>query len=627
MARFRAVAVVALLLAGLGRMGEAAPQTPRDLYAAALAREQALRTDRSPTLKDYRAAVAAYDAVVRRSPTSGYVDNALWQGAALALEAFDRFSEDRDQGTARRMLELLANEYRFSPLSGKARDTLKRMDAKKAAPDPPPEPAAAPKSPPKRLAVLKDIRRATAGDRIRITIELDAQAAYRTEGVESPRRMFVDIADSRLGASLAEGTRSFNEDVVRRVRIGRHPNDTTRVVVDLDGIKRYTVSALSDPFRIIVECERAAVLPTPPPPQAPPVQASPTAEAKDSTTIPLPVPPEVQVVVKTPAPPPRAPKPKPLPSRPVAQAAMPAPEAASMDVWSLLDRTPPAPATRPRTAVVTTAADPPLPPSPAPGPEPSAAAGSEKPVASIVPPRGSYSLSRQLGLGASKIVIDPGHGGHDPGALGQGVSEAEIVLDVALRLEALLRDGGFDVVLTRRTDEFIPLEERPAIATREQADLFLSVHANASRNRAARGIETYFLNFSNDPDAEAVAVRENAATERRMNNLPEIVKAITLNNKLDESRSFAGLIQRALAQQLRSTGATVTDHGVKQAPFVVLIGAAMPSVLVEVSFITNTQEGRQLKTPAFRQRIAQALFDGIRGYQRSLKGVTPALRQ
>ena len=153
----------------------------------------------------------------------------------------------------------------------------------------------------------------------------------------------------------------------------------------------------------------------------------------------------------------------------------------------------------------------------------------------------------------------------------------------------------------------------PAIATREQADLFLSIHANASRSRAARGIETYILNFANDPDAVAVAVRENASTERRMNNLPDIVKAITLNNKLDESRSFAGLVQRALAQQLRSAGGPVVDHGVKQAPFVVLIGAAMPSVLVEISFITHPQEGRQLKTPAFRQRIAAGAVRGDPG--------------
>jgi N-acetylmuramoyl-L-alanine amidase len=238
--------------------------------------------------------------------------------------------------------------------------------------------------------------------------------------------------------------------------------------------------------------------------------------------------------------------------------------------------------------------------------------------------RGLYTLARQLGLGASKIVIDPGHGGYDPGALGAGISEADVVLDVALRLEALLREAGVDVILTRRTDEFVPLEERPAIATREQADLFLSIHANASRTRTARGVESYYLNFATDPNAEAVAARENAATGRTINNLPEILKAIALNSKLDESRSFATLIQRAMASQLSTADSGLRNLGVKQAPFVVLIGAAMPSVLVEISFITNAQEGRLLRSGAYRQRIAQALFDAVRGYQKSLKSAQAA---
>jgi N-acetylmuramoyl-L-alanine amidase len=235
-------------------------------------------------------------------------------------------------------------------------------------------------------------------------------------------------------------------------------------------------------------------------------------------------------------------------------------------------------------------------------------------------------MTRQLGLGASKIVIDPGHGGRDPGALGAGVSEAEVVLDVALRLEKLLRAAGVEVVLTRRTDEYVPLEERPAIAIREQADLFLSIHANASRSHSVRGVESYFLNFSTDPAAEEVAARENAATNRTIKNLPDILRAITLNNKLDESRSFAAVIQRAMAAQLSGANSGIRNLGVKQAPFVVLIGADMPSVLVEIAFITNPQEGHLLKSAAFRQRIAQALFDAIRGYQKSLKSAPVASR-
>ncbi len=242
--------------------------------------------------------------------------------------------------------------------------------------------------------------------------------------------------------------------------------------------------------------------------------------------------------------------------------------------------------------------------------------------------QGRFSLSRQLGLGISRIVIDPGHGGHDPGAQTRGLNEADLVLDVALRLQQLLlKASGFEVVLTRDTDIFIPLEERTAIANRAGADLFLSIHANASRNAKAHGVETYFLNFASNPDAEAVAARENSASGQTMHNLPDIVRAITLNNKLDESRDFATLVQRAMIDKLSASNKQIRDLGVRQAPFVVLIGAGMPSILAEISFLTHQQEGKLLKTPAYRQKIAEALFAGVQEYQRSLKAVKTAARQ
>jgi N-acetylmuramoyl-L-alanine amidase len=250
---------------------------------------------------------------------------------------------------------------------------------------------------------------------------------------------------------------------------------------------------------------------------------------------------------------------------------------------------------------------------------------------SPVPPsstgRGDYSLARQLGLGVAKVVIDPGHGGHDPGAMSNGVTEAELVLDVALRLEKLLAQiPGVEVVLTRRTNEYIPLEERTAIANREpRADLFLSIHANSHRQSAVRGIETYFLNFATNPDAEAVAARENAASVQTMGTLPAIVKAIALNNKIEESREFAALLQTSLVRRMRTQTSATRDLGVKQAPFVVLIGAQMPSVLTEIAFLTNRAEASLLKQPTYRQNIAQALRDAIVKYQGSLKRVsTPA---
>jgi N-acetylmuramoyl-L-alanine amidase len=248
-------------------------------------------------------------------------------------------------------------------------------------------------------------------------------------------------------------------------------------------------------------------------------------------------------------------------------------------------------------------------------------------VVSLPPPSttrsGDYSLARQLGLSVQRIVIDAGHGGHDPGAQGNGIVEKNLVLDVALRLKKLLdAQPGIEAVLTRDTDEFIPLEERTAIANRANADLFLSIHANASRRKEARGLETYFLNFATNPEAEAVAARENAAASQSMGQLPEILKAIALNAKLAESRELATMVQTSMVRRLKAQSSAVRDLGVKQAPFVVLIGAEMPSVLAEISFVTNRADASLLKQNATKQRIAQALFDGILKYQTSLKKIT-----
>jgi len=257
---------------------------------------------------------------------------------------------------------------------------------------------------------------------------------------------------------------------------------------------------------------------------------------------------------------------------------------------------------------------------PAPLPSKPAATRSLPPAVPESNSNGKFSLSRQLGLSVSRVVIDAGHGGHDPGAHGNGVTESELTLDVALRLQKLLAAvPGMEVVMTRDTDVFIPLEERTAIANREGADLFLSIHANASRNSIARGIETYFLNFAMNPEAEAVAARENATSAQAMHNLPDIVKAIALNNKINESRDLAVTVQKSMARRMGAKNRALKDLGVKQAPFVVLIGAVMPSVLAEVSFVTNKQDSSLLKTNSYRQQIAQSLCDAIVNYQQSLK--------
>ena len=375
-------------------------------------------------------------------------------------------------------------------------------------------------------------RPAPEGDRV--TIELSQEVEFKSDRVQNPDRVFFDFPNSSAAASLAERAREINSPLIKSVRIGRPTSGVTRVVLELAGSPRYSAFPLYGPYRLVVDLE-AATADAPAATPAPPVSAPHAPVAATERARVTPPPPPVPTVVPPPEP----------PAKPIESPAF----------------TPP-----PLTA---------------------------SPGAPSITSKGDYSLARQLGLGVSRIVIDAGHGGHDPGAQANGVTESELVLDVALRLQKLLSERpGFDVVLTRRTDEFIPLEERTAIANREDADLFLSIHANAHRQSAVRGVETYFLNFATNPEAEAVAARENATSVQTMGTLPAIVKAIALNNKLAESRELATILQTSLVRKLRTHNRDMRDLGVKQAPFVVLIGAQMPSVLTEIAFITNKPEAR-----------------------------------
>lgn len=552
------IAAVCLLVSGclLGSPVEVLAQSARTLYTRALDRERTLRdAPRKPTLKQLRSAIASYERIVNRYPTSGYSDNALWQAANLSFLAFDDFREDADRKRGLRLLSQLRKEYPSSSLVARAGEIARGREADVALPPPvEPTPVTAPRAPapvevpdsPTAAAgepvAIRDVKRTPLPDGVRLTIELDRETPYHSERLENPRRVFFDLKGARASAALLDSGLKFQDDIVKEVRFGRHPG-VTRVVMDMDGAESYSVFTLYEPFRLVVDFKRTvAGAPTPlPPPERP----SPPAPGPQIDT-------------------PAAKEATPVPSTGIVAAAPPAPPATNTD--------------------------------------------------------GKFSLARQLGLGVSRIVIDAGHGGHDPGTSGNGLVESTLTLDVALRLQKLLeKEPGFEVVMTRSTDVFIPLEERTRIANRESADLFLSIHANASRNRNAKGVETYFLNFATNPDAEAVAARENAGSGQSMRKLPDIVRAIALNNKIDESRDFAAMVQRSMVRKLSARNKALGDKGVKQAPFVVLIGASMPSVLAEMSFVTNRQDASLLKTAAYRQQIAEALLDAILKYQQSLK--------
>jgi N-acetylmuramoyl-L-alanine amidase len=238
---------------------------------------------------------------------------------------------------------------------------------------------------------------------------------------------------------------------------------------------------------------------------------------------------------------------------------------------------------------------------------------------------GQSTLTRALGLKIGRIVIDAGHGGHDTGTIGPtGLMEKDLCLDVALRLGKIIQQRlpGAEVVFTRADDTFIPLEERTNIANDAKADLFLSIHANSSRDHAARGIETYYLNLKGSAEAMEVAARENASSQEGVHELQDLVKRIARTEKIDESRELAEDIQDSLAKRVEKSGKSIRNRGVRKAPFVVLIGADMPSILTEISFLSNPADERLLKQPEQRQKMAEGLYQGVASYLQSMNSVT-----
>jgi N-acetylmuramoyl-L-alanine amidase len=236
---------------------------------------------------------------------------------------------------------------------------------------------------------------------------------------------------------------------------------------------------------------------------------------------------------------------------------------------------------------------------------------------------GDRSLVRVLGLKLGRVIIDPGHGGHDTGTIGpNGLTEKDLVLDVALRLGKLITQQlGAEVVYTRSADVFIPLEQRTKIANSEKADLFLSIHANASPQPSATGVETFYFNLTADKVGLDLATRENAASVSSISDLNDLLHKAMLENKLEESKELAQKVQVALNTAALKMNARSRDRGVRQAPFVVLIGATMPSILTEIGFVSNPHDERLLKRMDQRQKIAEALLKGITQYASTLSHV------
>jgi N-acetylmuramoyl-L-alanine amidase len=266
----------------------------------------------------------------------------------------------------------------------------------------------------------------------------------------------------------------------------------------------------------------------------------------------------------------------------------------------------------------------PLEPGEAPAPPPAKSTRPPEPESKTPQPAkpasSGYTMARQLGLGIKTIVIDPGHGGIDPGCLdAKGHMEKVTALDISQRLKALLTAGGeFDVILTRDSDIHVPLETRTVLANQKKADLFISIHVNAYSDKRRRGIETFFLNISPDPQVKELAARENATTSKTIGEMEAILSRLAQSSRIVESHELAQKIQGNLVQYLSRAYAGVQDLGTRGGPFWVLIGSDMPAVLVEVSHFSNVEEAARLQDVAYRQKAAEGIAAGIRAYRKSL---------
>jgi N-acetylmuramoyl-L-alanine amidase len=474
------------------------------------------------------------------------------------------------------------------------------------------------------------------GDVTRVAIEVSSEFEFKSERLPNPDRLFFDIRGAKPDLSDKKmQTIAVGDPLLKQIRVAETLPGVTRIVLDLEEPVGVTTSQLSNPNRLVVELRTKASKPgdTAAPPTAsvnrsaalaPPDVPStvPAAEARPHRTF-VPPPhrasaphePMPRTLIIAMAPPITASARTPTPLASVRRELLPPPPVPEAAAAGNKDAGPIESAPRTVAGKVTR-----------PGP---AVPETAEPLPAKHSSDGDRSLTRVLGLKLARVVLDPGHGGHDMGTHGpSGLSEKDVVLDVAQRLGSLIEERmGSEVIYTRTEDTFIPLEERTAIANQHKADLFLSIHANSSPYRSAAGVETYILNFTTSKTALEVAARENASSERSVFDLKETLNKIALKDKIDESREFASRLQTSLWSISGKQNAAAQNRGVKKAPFVVLIGAQMPSVLAEIGFLTNAGDEAALRKNEQRQKIAEALYKGIASYADSLSHFQVAKRE
>jgi N-acetylmuramoyl-L-alanine amidase len=486
-----------------------------------------------------------------------------------------------------------------------------------------------------KRALVTGIRHWSTATYTRVAIDLGDNVTYEAARVPNPDRIYFDLHGAKLAQELVGKSFSVTDDgFLKKVRAAQYSDDVTRVVLDVNDVTEYSAFLLPNPYRLIIDIHGAKAVPAGVTIGAPQHRADPAPTVPNTVAVKQVSSEEVAAVSDLPGRVDATTMPTSKPISAVVETGSEvrgarqdgisggdgatgsaAPADPTLHEGAAKDG-PPDSVTSPkktRKSRVKTAD----------GSAPTAVVVDATPARAAVPTAdGETSLVRALGLKIGRIVIDAGHGGHDSGTIGaDGIEEKDVVLDVALRLGKLLSERlGAEIVYTRSDDTFIPLETRTAIANKAQADLFLSIHANSSPDASARGVETYYLNFTSDPTALDVAARENAVSDQSIHQLSDLVKKIALKDKIAESREFAADVEGSLYGGLQHGNPGLKDRGVKKAPFVVLIGANMPSILAEISFVTNPKDADELQQPEYRQRVAESLYKGVARYEAGLSG-------
>ena len=620
-----------------------------------------------PGEKDLRAAIGQYEFLRREYPGSKYRFQALFTigqiykedlgDDAAARETFEDFLKHYPRNSlAPQAKQALAELNQPSPAKKPAEEDARNSESEQPAIDN--ASLAVKKKAP--LTLVTGIRHWSTPDYTRVAIDVDTEVKYEAGRVPDPDRIFFDLPDSKLASVLVGKIFDVQDGFLKKIRVAQYQPGSTRIVLEVADVSDYSAFLLPNPYRLIIDIHgRQPQSAT----QVARANAAAPAGSSDRTVTAVEMEKAYRSVDKANQ---SKANPNSAASKALiaednagkhplakAQAAPPvAPTKATTHKVVVDDdsdsgtasaspsiETSEGSASPSKSNAIVATAKPPDPlfagprdtsgpelkattePTTAPtavavGPrakEPPAQKKSAKASAANTPSAheaaptadGDRSLTRALGLKIGRIVVDAGHGGHDTGTIGpNGLLEKDLVLDVSLRLGRLLETRlGADVIYTRDDDTFIPLETRTAIANEHQADLFISVHANSSSDPTARGVETYYLNFTSNPDALDVAARENAVSEKSIFELQDLVKKITLKDKIEESRELATDVQESLYSGLATRHSTLRDRGVKKAPFVVLIGANMPSILAEISFVSNPQTKPSWKPPSTARRL------------------------